>query len=293
MEITRPEAWHITYVALVPQSIMVEAIFRRETYRFAIADTLLADVKEEDNPLDGSTSSLAKLFSDRVTLAVKLLGLPEKYIKSINRLETDFYAVPTTELSDPPSTCKTPKPEKPSSTQVTSSPRKSTPPTTPVVPITYLALSPISNRSLSPARPSSPPPAKNSKNISSSDSKRPEKPSSAPVTAITSKPSTPPTTPAVNTSIPALSPISTGSMPPLPPPAKKPKRSTIPYTPEKPSQPGPTYIPTPKQLLATITTQDIPNLELRTPAERATTLLRLGGMPLFPPARRDWTGRFR
>ncbi|VDI79098.1 Hypothetical predicted protein [Mytilus galloprovincialis] len=332
MEITRPEAWRITYVALVPQSIMVEAIFRRETYRFAIADTLLADVKYVSAltrrmlaiPQGGRQSAgrkhklLGKTFSDRVTLAVKLLGLPEKYIKSIHRLETDFYAVPTTELFDPPS--KTPviskkknivkstisakkstkkssssvikKPEKPSSTQVTSSPRKSTPPTTPVVTITSLALSPISTRSLSPARPSSPPPAKNSENISSSDSKRPEKPSSAPVTAITSKPSTPPTTPAVNTSISALSPISTGSLPPLPPPAKKPKKSTIPYTPEKPSQPGPIYIPTPKQLLATITTQDIPNLELhvRTPVERATTLLRLGGMPLFPPARRDWTG---
>ncbi|VDI64843.1 Hypothetical predicted protein [Mytilus galloprovincialis] len=51
--------------------------------------------------------------------------------------------------------------------------------------------------------------------------------------------------------------------------------------PEKPTQPGPTYIPTPKQLLETIITGDLPNIELRTPAERSTSLLRLGGMSLF------------
>ncbi|CAG2228490.1 unnamed protein product [Mytilus edulis] len=287
MEITRPEAWRITYVALVPQSIMVEAIFRRETYRFAIADTLLADVKYVSAltrrmlaiPQGGRQSAgrkhklLGKTFSDRVTLAVKLLGLPEKYIKSIHRLETDFYAVPTTELFDPPSTCKTPviskkknivkstisakkstkkssssvikKPEKPSSTQVTSSPRKSTPPTTPV--------------------------------------QETRKPSSAPVTAITSKPSTPPTTPAVNTSISVLSLLY------LPDPChlyllqQRSPRSPPYHTPQKSLLNLDQYIPTPKQLLATITTQDIPNLELhvRTPAERAPTLLRLGECHCF------------
>ncbi|CAC5414117.1 unnamed protein product [Mytilus coruscus] len=335
MDISRPDVWRITYVALVPQSIMVEAIFGRETYRFAIADTLLTDVKYVSAltrrmlaiPQGGKQSAgrkhklLGKTYSDRVTLAVKLLGLPEKYITNIHRLESDFYTLPTTELFDPPSknpviikkknslkstiSVKNKKPEKPSSASVTvipSSPKKSTskpstPPTTPAVTTNSLALSPISTGSLSPAMPSSPPPAKKSAKISSSISKKAEKPSSAPVTAIpssikasTSKPSTPPTTPAVTTNSSALSPISTGYMPSLPPPAKKPKISTIPYTPEKPTQPGPTYIPTPKQLLATIITEDVPNIELRTPAERATSLLRLGGMPLFPPARRDWTG---
>ncbi|VDI82432.1 Hypothetical predicted protein [Mytilus galloprovincialis] len=249
MEITRPEAWRITYVALVPQSIMVEAVFKRETYRFAIADTLLADVKYVSAltrrmlaiPQGGRQSAgrkhklLGKTFSDRVTLAVKLLGLPEKYIKSIHRLETDFYAVPTTELFDPPS--KTPViSKKKNIVKSTISAKKSTKRNH-----HHLYLRNLKNHPLH--KPSSPPPAKNSENISSSDSKRPEKPSSAPVTAITYKPSTPPTTPAVNTSISALSPISTGSLPPLPPPAKKPKKSTIPYTPEKPSQPGPIYIP--------------------------------------------------
>ncbi|CAC5414065.1 unnamed protein product [Mytilus coruscus] len=267
MDITRPDAWRITYVALVPQSIMVEAIFGRETYRFAIADTLLTDVKYVSAltrrmlaiPQGGKQSAgrkhklLGKTYSDRVTLAVKLLGLPEKYITNIHRLESDFYTLPTTELFDPPS---------------------KNPPC-------HLHL--LQQRSL--------------QKFPHPSVKKPEKPSSAPVTAIpsspkasTSKPSRPPTTPVVTTNSSALSPISTGYMPSLPPPAKKPKISTIPYTPEKPTQPGPTYIPTPKQLLATIITEDVPNIELRTPAERATSLLRLGGMPWFPPARRDWTG---
>ncbi|VDH93207.1 Hypothetical predicted protein [Mytilus galloprovincialis] len=60
--------------------------------------------------------------------------------------------------------------------------------------------------------------------------------------------------------------------------------------PRKTTQPKPTYIPTPTQLLATIITEDVPNIELRTPAERATSLIRLWGMPLFPLAWRDWTG---
>ncbi|CAC5373255.1 unnamed protein product [Mytilus coruscus] len=239
MDITKPEAWRITYVALVPQSIMAEAVFGRETYRFAIADTLLTDVK---------------------------------YVSALTRR---MLAIPQGELFAPPT--KNPVIlKKKSSLKPTISAKKSS-----------KISSTVANK-----------PEKPSINSSSSNT-----PTTAPVTVVPSspktsspKPSTPPTTPAVTSSPLALSPISTGSfsptMPPVSPPAKKPKISTktIPYTPEKPTQPGPTYIPTPKQLLATITTEDIPSVELRTPSERATSLLRIGGMPLFPPARRDWTG---
>ncbi|CAC5415186.1 unnamed protein product [Mytilus coruscus] len=289
MDITKPEAWRITYVALVPQSIMAEAVFGKETYRFAIADTLLTDVKYVSAltrrmlaiTQGGKQSAgrkhklLGKTYSDRVTLAVKLLGLPEKYITNIHRLESDFYTLPSRELF--------------------ASPTKN-----PVILKKKSSLKPTIS-------------AKKSSKISSTVAKKPEKPSikssssntptTAPVTFVPSspktsslKPSTPPTTPAVTScplaTISNFNRIILTSYATCISPAKKPKISsmTIPYTPEKPTQPGPTYISTPKQLLATITTEDIPSVELRTPAERATSLFRISGMPLFPPARRDWTG---
>ncbi|CAC5387662.1 unnamed protein product [Mytilus coruscus] len=168
MDITRPDAWRITYVALVPQSITVEAIFGRETYRFAIADTLLTDVKYVSAltrrmlaiPQGGKQSAgrkhklLGRTYIDRVTLAVKLLGLPEKYITNIHRLESDFYILPTTELFDPPS--KNPVIiKKKNSLKSTISAKKST------------KISSFVSK----------------KPDKSSISKKPEKPSSAPVTA--------------------------------------------------------------------------------------------------------------
>ncbi|CAC5407268.1 unnamed protein product [Mytilus coruscus] len=223
MDITKPEAWRIIYVALVPQSIMAEAVCGRETYRFAIADTLLTDVKHVSAftrrmlaiPQGGKQSAgrkhklLGKTYSDRVTLAMKLLGLPEKYITNIHRLESDFYTLPSTGHFDPPTK-------------------------NPVILKKKSSLKPTIS-------------AKKSSKISFTVAKKPEKPSikssssntptTAPVTVVPSspktsspKPSTPPTTPAVTSCPLALYPISTGSfspaMPPVSPPAKKPKIST-------------------------------------------------------------------
>ncbi|CAC5391311.1 unnamed protein product [Mytilus coruscus] len=41
---------------------------------------------------------LGKTYSDRITLAVKFLGLSEKYITNIHRLESEFYTLPSTKL---------------------------------------------------------------------------------------------------------------------------------------------------------------------------------------------------
>ncbi|CAC5419770.1 unnamed protein product [Mytilus coruscus] len=113
LDINNPDALCITYAPLVPQSILVEAVYRRETYRFSIADTLIADAKYVSAltrrmlaiPLGGKQSAgrkhklQGKSYSDdRVALAVKLLGLPEKYILNIHRLESDFQTMPSSEL---------------------------------------------------------------------------------------------------------------------------------------------------------------------------------------------------
>ncbi|CAC5400496.1 unnamed protein product [Mytilus coruscus] len=78
-EIDNADAWRITYRALIPQSIVEEAVYRNETYRFSVADTLMADAKHISAltrgmmaiPLGGKQSAGRKHNNYQKTTAVQ------------------------------------------------------------------------------------------------------------------------------------------------------------------------------------------------------------------------------